>query len=58
MIYPTYSFDLYEEIITDHQKDEEIKKITSKVEEFETIIKKIYHYYKIFLPVPRIDWLE
>ena len=58
MIYPTYYFDLYEEIITDHQKDEAIKKITSKVEEFETIIKKIYHYYKTFLPVPRIDWLE
>lgn len=58
MIYPTYYFDLYEEIITDHQKDEEIKKITSKVEEFEVIIKRIYHYYKTFLPVPRIDWLE
>ena len=58
LIYPTYYFDLYEEIITDRKKDEEIKKITTKVDDFENIIKKIYYYYKNFLPVPRIDWLE
>lgn len=58
LIYPTYYFDLYEEIITDRKDDEEIKKITDKVDDFENIIKKIYHYYKSFLPVPRIDWLE
>ena len=58
LIYPTYYFDLYEEIITDRKGDEEIKKITDKVDDFESIIKQIYHYYKTFLPVPRIDWLE
>ena len=58
IIYPTYYFDLYEEIITDRKNDEEIKKITDKVSDFEKIIKQIYHYYKSFLQVPRIDWLE
>lgn len=58
LIYPTYYFDLYEEIITDRKDDKEIKKITNKVDDFENIIKKIYHYYKTFLPVPKIDWLE
>lgn len=58
LIYPTYYFDLYEEIITDRQNDNEIKKITDKTDEFEKIIKKVYHYYKSFMPTPRIDWLE
>ena len=58
MIYPTYYFDLYEEIITNRKKDEEIKKIIIKTDDFENVIKTIYHYYKTFLPVPIIDWLE
>lgn len=58
LIYPTYYFDLYEEVITDRANDEEIKKIISKVDDYETIIKKVYQYYKSFLPVPRIEWLE
>ena len=32
--------------------------VKDKVDDFESIIKQIYHYYKTFLPVPRIDWLE
>ncbi len=58
LIYPTYYFDLYEEIITDKIPDEEIKKITNKVSAFENIIKKIYWYYKSFISMPIIDWLE
>lgn len=58
LIYPTYYFDLYEEIITGRKSDEEIKKIITKVDDFENIIKRIYHYYKTFLPISKIDWLE
>ena len=58
LIYPTYYFDLYEEIITDRKEDEEIKKITNKVDDFEKIIKKVYNYYKTFLPISKIEWLE
>lgn len=58
LIYPTYYFDLYEEIITDRKDDGEIEKIISKVDDFENIIKRIYHYYKTFLPMNKIDWLD
>lgn len=58
LIYPTYYFDLYEEVITDRANDKEIKKIISKVDDYEKILKQVYHYYKTFLPVPRIEWLE
>ena len=58
MIYPTYYFDLYEEIITNRKKDEEIKKIIDKVDDYEKIIKQIYNYYKSIIIVPQIEWLE
>ena len=58
MLYPTYYFDLYEEIITNRQKDENIKKIISQTDNYEKLLKKIYNYYKMFLQIPQIDWLE
>ena len=58
LIYPTYYFDLYEEIITDRKDDKAIEKIISKADDFENIIKKIYQYYKTFLPINKIEWLE
>ena len=58
MIYPTYYFDLYEEIITNRKKDEDIEKIVAKANDFEQLIKKIYKYYKMFIPIPNIEWLE
>ncbi len=58
LIYPTYYFDLYEEIITNRKNEQEIKKIITKTEEYEQLLKKIYHYYKTFIPIETIDWLE
>lgn len=58
LIYPTYYFDLYEEIITNRIDDIEIKKIIDKSQEYEILLKKIYHYYQTFIPTPKIDWFE
>ncbi len=58
MLYPTYYFDLYEEIISGKKDEKEIKKITDKINDYEKILKKIYSYYKNFLPLTSIEWLE
>ncbi len=58
MLYPTYYFDLYEDIISGKESDEALKKITDRVDEFEQIIKNIYKYYKSFLNIAPIEWLE
>lgn len=58
MIYPTYYFDIYEEIIAEKKADEELSEIINKTSAYEQIIKSIYHYYKSFLVVPQIEWLE
>lgn len=58
MIYPTYYFDIYEEIITDREKEEKLLNIINKIAEYENILKKIYKYFKSFIYIPTIDWLE
>lgn len=58
MIYPTYYFDLYEQIITGNAAESELVKITEKATDYENQIKKIYKYYKSFMRFQPIDWLE
>ena len=55
MLYPTYYFDIYEEIITDREKEEKLLKILDKVNDYENILKQIYRQIK---NLPTIDWLE
>lgn len=57
MLFPTYYFDTYEDIITDKISEDAIKKITIKVDEYEKILKKIYLHLKINSNL-QIYWLE
>ena len=58
MLYPTYYYDLYEEIISGKKEEKEIKKIINKVNDYEKILKNIYTYLKEFLVFTPIEWLE
>ena len=58
MLYPTYYFDLFEKIIKKEKPEKEILDIIKKVDEYESIIKKLYNYYKTFINIPIIEWLE
>ena len=58
MIYPTYYFDLFEEIISGKASDEEIKIITDLSSNYEILLKKLYKYYRKTLNIEPIEWLE
>ena len=58
MLYPTYYYDLLEKIIKNETEEKEIINIISRVGEYENIIKKLYKYYKAFIKIPIIEWLE
>lgn len=58
MLYPTYYFDLYEDIISGVDRKSELKKVISKVDDYQDVIKKIYKYYRNYLSIVRIEWLE
>lgn len=58
MFYPTYYFDLYEEIIKGKKKEVEIKKIINKAQDYELVLKNLYNNLKKIIPISSIEWLE
>ena len=58
MLYPTYYFDSFEEIIENKKDEKKLCDIINKTNEYERLIKKIYKYYKNILNIVSIEWLE
>ena len=57
MIYPSYYYDMYEQIITNLKIEEEINDIVDEISNREEILKKTYTYLISICRVPLIDWL-
>jgi len=58
LLYPTYYFDLYDEIIDREDVDErKLVEIVEKQEEYEEFLADIYHYISMKYPIPAVEWL-
>ena len=57
MLFPTYYFDLYEKVISNEIKEENLKKIITRANEYERILHKIYIQFKPDNNL-QIDWLD
>lgn len=57
MLYPSYYFDLYDDIISKNTKESKIDIIVSKNKEYEHFLKEIYSYLKNIYDIPNIEWL-
>lgn len=58
MLYPTYYFDIFEEVITNRKEDKDIIKIIEKKDSYEKLLRKIYKQNKKYLNNITIEWLE
>ena len=58
MLYPSYYFDLYEDIINKNKDEKELEKIIKKVNEYELLLKKIYIYINNIVKLPDIEWIK
>ena len=58
MIYPSYYFDLYDEILKGEQKENKISDITKKVDDYEQLLIEVYNYIIIRFNVPEIEWIK
>lgn len=58
LLYPSYYFDLYEEIVLDTKDEYEIKKVLEKTNEFEQFLKETYNYISTLITLPEIDWIK
>lgn len=58
LMFPTHYFDLYEEVITGSEKEKELLKIVTHVDEYELFLKQVYQYLKTRVLLPEIEWLN
>jgi len=57
ILYPSFYFDLYEEIIINKRKESDILNISNQIIEYELYLKNIFYYLKNIYNIPEIEWL-
>lgn len=58
MLYPSFYFDLYEEIINGNKEDDLIDPIIQLASDYESLLKKLYIWMSGFTTLPDIEWLK
>ena len=58
MLYPSFYFDLYEEIIEDRKQEKNLLNVIDKTNNYQLLLKNIYLFLNNYIPVPEIEWLK
>jgi spore coat protein YutH len=58
LLYPTYYFDLYEQIINGNIEEEAIIHIVDKVNDYEKFLDKLYRHISLMGNIPPVTWLN
>lgn len=58
MIYPSYYYDIYDNIIIGKDKESKISLVTDRVDEYESFLKEIYNNISVMYNIPEIEWLK
>lgn len=57
MLYPSFFFDKYEQIVNLTHKEEEIMPIIKRIKAYEEYIKKIYETISYTIQIPKVEWI-
>lgn len=57
LLYPSYYFDIYEQIMNNNLDEKELLRIISKVNDYELFLKNAYIEISKYTNLERIDWL-
>lgn len=58
LLYPSFYFDVYDEIVNSRENIEKIQMIVSRIDEYEEYLNYIYKKIKIKKEIPEIIWLK
>ena len=58
MLFPTFYFDAYDNIINNNISEMEIKKIIAKSSDYEDYVKNIYSIINSFVSIPEVSWIN
>ena len=57
LLYPSYYFDIYEEVMNKERDEEDLVRVIKKVDLYEDFLKKAYLEITKYAMIERIDWL-
>lgn len=57
LLYPSYYFDVYEQIMNNDKDEEKLVSIVSKANDYEIFLKKAYLEITKYAPIEKVDWL-
>lgn len=57
LLYPTYYFDLYDQILEGERSEKDLHHIIKKQEDYEEFLSDIYNYLSLKYPIPSVEWL-
>ena len=57
LLYPSYYFDIYENIMNNNELEENLLPIIKKVEEYELFLKNSYLEISKYTEIDKIEWI-
>ena len=57
LIFPSYYFDCYQEIVLGQLEEIQLNRYIHKVEEYQMFLKYVYFYLRQFYDIPEIEWI-
>lgn len=57
MLFPSYYFDLYEDIISGHCDEEKLLGIINKIDNYQALLHDLYWLLKPYANLPDIEWI-
>ncbi len=57
LLYPSYYFDIYEDIINEEKEEDALIPIIKKVEDYEIFLKEVYRELSKYCAIENITWL-
>lgn len=58
ILYPSFYFELYDEITEGITNESSILKITTRITEYETYLNDIFNYFHKYYPIYDINWIK
>ena len=58
IMYPSFYFEMYEDILVDNQSELILVKIIDKLPEYERYLASIISFFRHYYDIPQISWLD
>lgn len=57
ILWPSFYFELYDEVLRGKVNEAEVLKITSRLVEYEKYLKDVFRYFRKYYPIDEVGWI-